>query len=84
MNNREAFDFLKSKTSVREASIEFMTRFTWEQWRSQGGATGANAPDLVDSAPAPAPGPELLFAPGPAPGSYLFFATGRHRVELPP
>ena len=23
------------------------------QWRSQGGATGANAPDLVDSAPAP-------------------------------
>ena len=33
-----------------------------------GGATGANAPDLVDSAPAPAPGRELLFAPGPAPG----------------
>ena len=29
MNNREAFDFLKSKTSVREASIEFMTRLTW-------------------------------------------------------
>ena len=27
MNNREAFDFLKSKTSVREASIEFMTRY---------------------------------------------------------
>ena len=31
-----------------------------------GGGNGANAPDLVDSAPAP--GPELLFAPGPAPG----------------
>ena len=37
-----------------------------KQWRSQEGETGANAPDLVDSAPAPAPGPELLFAPGPA------------------
>ena len=46
------------------------------QWRSQGGATGANAPDLVDSAPAPAPGPELLFAPGPAPGPELFLAPG--------
>ena len=46
------------------------------QWRSQGGATGANAPDLVDSAPAPAPGPELLFAPGHAPGPELFLAPG--------
>ena len=46
------------------------------QWRSQWGATGANAPDLVDSAPAPAPGPELLFAPGHAPGPELFLAPG--------
>ena len=39
-----------------------------------GGATGANSPDRVDSAPAPAPGPELLFAPGHAPGLELFLA----------
>ena len=49
---------------------------TYKQWRSQGGATGANAPDLVDSAPAPAPGPELLLAPRPAPGPELFLAPG--------
>ena len=50
------------------------------QWRSQGGATGSNSPDLVDSAPAPAPGPELLFAPGPAPGHELFLTRGLPRV----
>ena len=51
-------------------------RFTWAAVAvPREGASGANAPDLVDSAP----GPELFFAPGPE----LFFAPSRHRVELP-
>ena len=48
---------------------------TGSQWRSQGGASGANAPDLVDSAP----GPELLFAPGPE----LFLAPGQKAIQDP-
>ena len=50
------------------------------QWRSQGGATGANAPDLVDSAPAPAPGPELLFARGLPRVLSCFWPRGLPRV----
>ena len=41
-----------------------------------GGGNRGKCPGLDDSAPAPAPDPELLFAPGPAPGPELFLAPG--------